>query len=30
VAVVTKRIRPLQVNKVVHQIGIPLHWGSPA
>jgi formate dehydrogenase major subunit len=31
VAVVTKRIRPLQVNnQVVHQIGIPLHWGSPA
>jgi formate dehydrogenase major subunit len=30
VAVVTKRIRPLQVNgQVVHQIGIPLHWGSP-
>ena len=28
VAVVTKRIRPLQVNgQVVHQIGIPLHWG---
>jgi formate dehydrogenase major subunit len=23
--------RPLQVNnQVVHQIGIPLHWGSPA
>jgi len=28
VAVVTKRIRPLQVNnQTVHQIGIPLHWG---
>jgi len=28
VAVVTKRIRPLQVNgQVVHHIGIPLHWG---
>ncbi|MNO93121.1 Formate dehydrogenase-O major subunit precursor [compost metagenome] len=28
VAVVTKRIRPLQVNgKTVHQVGIPLHWG---
>ena len=28
VAVVTKRIRPLQVaGKTVHQVGIPLHWG---
>jgi formate dehydrogenase major subunit len=28
VAVVTKRIRPLEVDgKTVHQIGIPLHWG---
>ena len=28
VAVVTKRIRPLQVaGKTIHQIGIPLHWG---
>ncbi|MDQ7990947.1 MAG: formate dehydrogenase-N subunit alpha [Candidatus Dactylopiibacterium sp.] len=27
-AVVTKRLRPLSVNKqTVHQIGIPLHWG---
>lgn len=27
-AVVTKRIRPLQVDgKVVHVVGIPLHWG---
>ncbi len=28
VAVVTKRIKPLEVNgQTVHQIGIPLHWG---
>ena len=28
VAVVTKRIRPLQVGgKTVHHVGIPLHWG---
>ncbi|PSF13267.1 formate dehydrogenase-N subunit alpha [Marinobacter fuscus] len=28
VAVVTKRIRPLQVDgKTVHHVGIPLHWG---
>ncbi len=28
VAVVTKRIRPLQVNgKTVHHVGIPIHWG---
>lgn len=28
VAVVTKRIKPLQVDgKTVHQVGIPLHWG---
>jgi len=28
VAVVTKRIKPLQVNgRTVHQVGIPLHWG---
>jgi len=28
VAVVTKRIRPLQVGgKTVHTIGVPLHWG---
>ena len=28
VAVVTKRIRPLQVaGRTVHQVGIPLHWG---
>ncbi|MFA7096667.1 MAG: molybdopterin dinucleotide binding domain-containing protein, partial [Gammaproteobacteria bacterium] len=28
VAVVTKRIRPLTVNgKVVHTVGIPIHWG---
>ncbi|NLG59880.1 MAG: formate dehydrogenase, partial [Gammaproteobacteria bacterium] len=28
VAVVTKRIRPLQVDgRTVHQIGVPLHWG---
>ncbi len=28
VAVVTKRIKPLTVDgKIVHQIGIPLHWG---
>ncbi|TVP51247.1 MAG: formate dehydrogenase-N subunit alpha [Halomonas sp.] len=28
VAVVTKRIRPLQVaGQTVHQVGIPLHWG---
>ena len=28
VAVVTKRIRPLQVDgKVVHTVGIPIHWG---
>ena len=28
VAVVTKRIRPLQVNgQTVHQIGVPIHWG---
>lgn len=28
VAVVTKRIRPLQVNgRTVHHVGIPLHWG---
>jgi len=27
-AVVTKRIKPLQVNgKEVHTIGIPIHWG---
>ncbi len=27
-AVVTKRIRPLQVNgKTVHHVGIPFHWG---
>jgi len=27
-AVVTKRIRPLQVEgKTLHQVGIPLHWG---
>jgi formate dehydrogenase major subunit len=29
VAVVTKRMKPLQVaGKTVHQIGIPLHWGN--
>jgi formate dehydrogenase major subunit len=28
VAVVTKRIYPLQVNgKTVHTVGIPIHWG---
>ena len=28
VAVVTKRIKPLQVNgKTVHHVGIPIHWG---
>ncbi len=28
VAVVTKRIRPLQVNgETVHHVGIPIHWG---
>lgn len=28
VAVVTKRIRPLQVDgKTVHHVGIPIHWG---
>jgi formate dehydrogenase-N alpha subunit len=28
VAVVTRRIKPLQVNgKIVHHVGIPLHWG---
>ncbi len=28
VAMVTKRIRPLQVNgKTVHHVGIPIHWG---
>jgi formate dehydrogenase major subunit len=28
VAVVTKRMRPLQVNgRTVHHVGIPLHWG---
>ena len=28
VAMVTKRIRPLQVEgKTIHQVGIPLHWG---
>jgi formate dehydrogenase major subunit len=28
VAVVTKRIRPLQVNgKTIHHVGIPFHWG---
>ena len=28
VAVVTKRIRPLQVDgRVVHTVGIPIHWG---
>ncbi len=28
VAVVTKRIRPLQVaGQTVHQVGIPIHWG---
>ncbi|TLX61148.1 formate dehydrogenase-N subunit alpha [Stutzerimonas nosocomialis] len=28
VAVVTKRIRPLQVNnQTVHHVGIPIHWG---
>ena len=28
VAVVTKRIKPLQVNgRTVHHVGIPLHWG---
>jgi formate dehydrogenase major subunit len=28
VAVVTKRIRPLQIDgKVVHTVGIPIHWG---
>ena len=28
VAVVTKRIKPLQVDgKTVHHVGIPLHWG---
>ena len=28
VAVVTKRIRPLQVNgRTVHHVGIPIHWG---
>jgi len=28
VAVVTKRIKPLQVNgKTVHTVGIPIHWG---
>jgi len=28
VAVVTKRIKPLQVNgKTVHHVGIPFHWG---
>jgi formate dehydrogenase major subunit len=27
-AMVTKRMRPLRVkNKVVHQIGLPFHWG---
>jgi len=27
-AVVTKRIKPLQVNgKTVHHVGIPIHWG---
>ncbi|HEU0054082.1 MAG TPA: molybdopterin dinucleotide binding domain-containing protein, partial [Longimicrobium sp.] len=27
-AVVTKRIQPLQVGgKVVHTVGIPIHWG---
>jgi len=27
-AVVTKRIRPLKImGQVVHQIGLPLHWG---
>lgn len=31
VAVVTKRIRPLQVDgKTVHHVGIPIHWASPA
>jgi formate dehydrogenase major subunit len=28
VAVVTKRIRPLNVDgKVIHTVGIPIHWG---
>lgn len=28
VAVVTKRLRPLQVDgRTVHQVGIPIHWG---
>jgi len=28
VAVVTKRIKPLQVNgKTVHHVGVPIHWG---
>lgn len=28
VAVVTKRIKPLQVNgKTIHHVGIPIHWG---
>ena len=28
VAVVTKRIKPLEVDgKVVHHVGIPIHWG---
>ncbi|WP_163341363.1 molybdopterin dinucleotide binding domain-containing protein, partial [Escherichia coli] len=28
VAVVTKRIRPLQVDgQTVHHVGIPIHWG---
>ena len=28
VAVVTKRFKPMQINgKLVHQIGLPWHWG---
>lgn len=28
IAVVTKRIKPLQVNgKTIHHVGIPIHWG---
>jgi hypothetical protein len=28
VAVVTKRIKPLQIDgKTVHHVGIPIHWG---
>ena len=28
VAVVTKRIKPLQIDgKTIHQVGVPIHWG---